>query len=71
LSGIELDLEEKLPTAPMPILIGLVKRVHLRDEMFDMETLRVRTENFHVIGRMALPHWYCRTRDRFEMKRPD
>ena len=53
------------------LIIGLVKRVHVRDELFDTETLRVRGELFHVVGRMASPHWYCRTRDRFEMKRPD
>jgi flavin reductase (DIM6/NTAB) family NADH-FMN oxidoreductase RutF len=52
------------------LIIGLVKRVHLRDELFDPDTLRIRNENFHVIGRMASPHWYCRTRERFEMIRP-
>jgi flavin reductase (DIM6/NTAB) family NADH-FMN oxidoreductase RutF len=53
------------------LIIGLVKRVHVRDELFDPEKLRIRTENFQVIGRMASPHWYCRTRDRFEMIRPE
>jgi flavin reductase (DIM6/NTAB) family NADH-FMN oxidoreductase RutF len=53
------------------LIIGLVKRVHVRDEMFDAQTQRIRTENFQVVGRMASPHWYCRTRDRFEMIRPD
>jgi flavin reductase (DIM6/NTAB) family NADH-FMN oxidoreductase RutF len=52
------------------LIIGLIKRVHVRDELFDPETLRVRSEKFHVVGRMASPDWYCRTRDRFEMKRP-
>ena len=52
------------------LIIGLVKRLHVRDELFDPEKLRIRTENFHVIGRMSAPHWYCRTRDRFEMIRP-
>jgi flavin reductase (DIM6/NTAB) family NADH-FMN oxidoreductase RutF len=52
------------------LIIGVVKRVHVRDALFDREALRVRSEDFHVIGRMASPHWYCRTRDRFEMKRP-
>ncbi len=52
------------------LIIGLVKRVHVRDALFDAEKLRVRTEDFHVIGRMASPHWYTRTRDRFEMVRP-
>jgi flavin reductase (DIM6/NTAB) family NADH-FMN oxidoreductase RutF len=52
------------------VVIGLVKRVHLRDELFDAETLRVRADHLFLIGRMAAPHWYCRTRDRFEMIRP-
>jgi flavin reductase (DIM6/NTAB) family NADH-FMN oxidoreductase RutF len=53
------------------LIIGLVKRIQVRDELFDAEKMRIRTENFQVIGRMASPHWYCRTRDRFEMIRPD
>lgn len=53
------------------LIIGLVKRVHVRDELFDPATLRIRTERFHVVGRMASPHWYCHTMDRFEMVRPD
>jgi len=53
------------------LVIGLVKRVHVRDELFDPQTERIRSERFQVIGRMASPHWYCRTSDRFEMKRPD
>jgi flavin reductase (DIM6/NTAB) family NADH-FMN oxidoreductase RutF len=52
------------------IVIGLIKRLHVRDELFDAEKKRIRTEKYHVIGRMAVPHWYCRTRDRFEMIRP-
>jgi len=52
------------------VVIGLVRRAHVRDELIDPETLRVRTEQLHVIGRMASPNWYCRTRDRFEMIRP-
>ena len=52
------------------IVIGVVRRVHVRDALIDSDTLRVRTEQFHVIGRMASPNWYCRTRDRFEMVRP-
>jgi len=52
------------------VVIGLVKRVHLRDELFDAEKGRVLAEKLLLIGRMASPHWYCRTRDRFEMIRP-
>lgn len=53
------------------LVIGLVKRVHVRDELIDEKTLRIRSEVFQAVGRMASPHWYCRTRDRFEMVRPD
>ena len=53
------------------VVIGLIKRVHLRDELFDVEQKRVRTEKLLTIGRMASPHWYCKTSNRFEMKRPD
>jgi len=53
------------------VVIGLIKRVHLRDELFDAEKKRVRTEKLLTIGRMASPHWYCKTGDRFEMIRPD
>lgn len=52
------------------LVIGLVRRIHVRDELIDPEKLRIRTEKFHVIGRMASPNWYCRTRDRFEIERP-
>lgn len=53
------------------LIIGLVKRIHVRDEFVDAEKLRIRSEKLNVIGRMAAPHWYCHTRDRFEMKRPE
>ncbi len=52
------------------VVIGLVKRLHLRDDLFDPEKRRVHSERLFLIGRMASPHWYCRTRDRFEMIRP-
>jgi len=52
------------------VVIGLVKRLHLREELFDAEKKRVKSEKLFLIGRMASPHWYCRTRDRFEMIRP-
>jgi flavin reductase (DIM6/NTAB) family NADH-FMN oxidoreductase RutF len=53
------------------LIIGLVKRIHVRDELIDLETLRIRSERLHTVGRMAAPNWYCRTGDKFEMKRPD
>jgi len=52
------------------VVIGVVKRLHLRGELFDPEKKRINTDKLFLIGRMAAPHWYCRTRDRFEMIRP-
>ncbi len=52
------------------VVIGLIKRLHLRDELYDAAQRRVHTDKLFTIGRMASPHWYCRTRDRFEMIRP-
>jgi len=52
------------------LVVGLVKRLHVRDQLIDPETLRIRSKLFHPVGRMASPNWYCRTRDRFEMVRP-
>jgi flavin reductase (DIM6/NTAB) family NADH-FMN oxidoreductase RutF len=53
------------------LIIGLIKRIHVRDGLFDPATQRINTDALHTIGRMASPHWYCRTGDRFEMIRPD
>jgi flavin reductase (DIM6/NTAB) family NADH-FMN oxidoreductase RutF len=52
------------------IILGIVHRLHVRDELVDQETMRIVLENYRPIGRMASPDWYCRTMDRFEMKRP-
>jgi flavin reductase (DIM6/NTAB) family NADH-FMN oxidoreductase RutF len=52
------------------VIIGVIKRLHLRDELFDAEKGRVHSEKLLTVGRMASPHWYCRTRERFEMIRP-
>jgi flavin reductase (DIM6/NTAB) family NADH-FMN oxidoreductase RutF len=52
------------------VVIGLIKRLYVRDEYVDLEHLRVKGNSLRLIGRMAAPHWYCRTADRFEMIRP-
>lgn len=52
------------------MIIGLIHRVHVRDELIDPEKLRIKSEELKVIGRMASPHWYCKTTERFEMQRP-
>jgi flavin reductase (DIM6/NTAB) family NADH-FMN oxidoreductase RutF len=52
------------------LVLGIVHRVHVKDELMDLENVRVRQEAYHPVGRMAVPDWYCRTRDLFEMTRP-
>ena len=52
------------------LVIGLVQRIHVRNELIDPVTLRIQTANYHPLGRMAVPDWYCRTNDQFELPRP-
>lgn len=52
------------------VVIGLIKRLHVKDEHVDFGKLRIRSDTLALVGRMAVPHWYCRTRDQFEMIRP-
>ncbi len=52
------------------LVLGIVHRVQVHEEFFDQDTLRVRGEKFHPIGRMSVPNWYCKTNDLFELIRP-
>jgi flavin reductase (DIM6/NTAB) family NADH-FMN oxidoreductase RutF len=52
------------------LVLGIVHRVQVREEFFDPQTLRVRGDLFHPIGRMSVPNWYCKTDALFEMVRP-
>ena len=52
------------------LIIGEVLRVHVRDDIFDPETWLVKPGQYYPIGRMQSPHWYCRTTEMFEMRRP-
>ena len=52
------------------LIFGIVHRVHIADEFFDLKTMRVLGEKLHPVGRMASPNWYCRTDQLFEMIRP-
>jgi len=52
------------------LVLGIVHRVHVRDELIDPATLRIRQECYHPVGRMAVPDWYCRSADLFEVPRP-
>lgn len=52
------------------MVLGIVHRAHVRDELIDTDSLRIKSQVFHPIGRMSVPNWYCRTSDLFEMERP-
>jgi flavin reductase (DIM6/NTAB) family NADH-FMN oxidoreductase RutF len=52
------------------LVLGIIHRVHVRDEIIDAEKLRIRQELYHPIARMAVPDWYCHTNALFEMTRP-
>ncbi len=52
------------------IVMGELLVVHVRDEFIDPKTLRVRTNDMHMIGRLqGGGGGYTRTRDRFEIER--
>src|SRR6202012_3308097 len=52
------------------VVIGLIKRLHVKDAYVDSDKLLIKSEDLHIIGRMATPHWYTKTREKFEMIRP-
>ena len=74
ISGAPAALECRLHSIQMigenRLVFGIVHRVQVRETLFDSTTLRVRGEQFHPIGRMSVPNWYCRTDGLFEMVRP-
>lgn len=52
------------------LILGLIQRTHVRDDLYLPESAHIRTDLYHPIGRMASPSWYCHTGDQFEMVRP-
>ncbi|MBK1883197.1 flavin reductase family protein [Luteolibacter pohnpeiensis] len=52
------------------LIIGEVLRVHVREGIFNTETWRIDPADYHPLGRMQSPNWYCRTKDMFMMNRP-
>lgn len=69
-AALECELHSVQEIGSNRLVLGIVRRVHVRDEYFDAETLRVRGDLLHPVGRMAVPNWYCRTGDLFEIGRP-
>lgn len=58
------------PTTGSTLVIGEVLAWHVRDDIFDAGRMRIRQDLLRAIGRMA-GDGYCRTRDQFEMIRPN
>jgi flavin reductase (DIM6/NTAB) family NADH-FMN oxidoreductase RutF len=52
------------------MVLGIVKRIHVQEDLVDQPTQRIRIEKYHPLGRMAVPDWYCRTNDQREIPRP-
>lgn len=52
------------------LVIGIVQKVHVREGIFDPESLHLDVSAYQPIGRMASPNWYCQTDQLFEMIRP-
>jgi flavin reductase (DIM6/NTAB) family NADH-FMN oxidoreductase RutF len=58
------------PRTGSTLIIGEVLAWHIRDDVFDADRMRIRQDVLRAIGRMA-GDGYCRTRDQFEMIRPN
>jgi flavin reductase (DIM6/NTAB) family NADH-FMN oxidoreductase RutF len=69
-ASLECELHDILEIGQNRMVIGLIKRVHVQDEIYDAETRRIHTDKHRTIGRMAPPHWYCKTSEQFEMIKP-
>lgn len=52
------------------LVIGEVLAWHVRDDLFDAERFRIRVDQLNAVGRLAGDS-YARTRDQFELVRPN
>ena len=52
------------------MVIGLIKRLHVSDELFDVDKKRIHTENFCPSAAWRRPIGIAALRERFEMIRP-
>ena len=64
--AFECKLWEKLETESRYIFIGKVLWLHARDELIDLETHRVRLQNYFPVARFGAS-FYINTRDRFPL----
>ncbi|WP_213778144.1 flavin reductase family protein [Caballeronia sp. dw_276] len=64
--AFECTLWETLETTSRHIFIGRVHRLHVRDELIDTETWRVRLQHYFPVGRFGASD-YVTTRERFTL----
>ncbi|TAE78171.1 MAG: flavin reductase family protein [Verrucomicrobia bacterium] len=69
-AALECKVHSIIEVGSNRLVLGIVHRVHVRDECIDPVALRIRQEVYQPIGRMAVPDWYCRSADLFELPRP-
>ncbi len=65
--ALECTLHSRIDIDTRHLLIGQVRHLHVRDELVDPVSLRVRMENYHPVGRL-FANQYTRTRDRFGLE---
>jgi len=58
------------PVTGSTLIIGEVLAWHIRDDVFDAQRMRIKLDELKAIGRMA-GDGYTRTREQFEMVRPN
>lgn len=67
--NLECRLHSVVPIGDNKVVLAEVVCLHIRDEFVDPDSLRVRTEALHLIGRMHGGGWYARTSDLFDLPR--
>lgn len=70
LVAMECTLAEVVTIGENRLLLGQVRRCHLDPSLAGTEHGKINAAAWLPIGRLATPHWYCHTGDRFELIRP-
>jgi flavin reductase (DIM6/NTAB) family NADH-FMN oxidoreductase RutF len=67
-AALECTLHSDLSIGKRHILIGLVRHLHVRDELLDPQTLRIDMSRYQPVGRL-FANRYCRTGDQFSLQK--
>ena len=66
-AALECTLHSRIDIDTRHLLIGQVRHLHVRDELIDPVTMRMRMDNYHPVGRL-FANQYTRTGDRFALE---